>query len=99
MDELAALCQKPRPALGSSDHNVILLLPKYRQKFKTHKIPTKTIQVWNNDSLESDVCPERTHCIDAFSRSRINHEKDTKPRCQQMLLHIYMRALSYYVEI
>ena len=52
MDELAALCQKPRPALGSSDHNVILLLPKYRQKLKTHKIQTKTIQVLENDSVE-----------------------------------------------
>ena len=48
-----AYVAKPRPPLGRSDHNVILLLPKYRQKLKTEDIQTKTVQVWNNDSVDA----------------------------------------------
>lgn len=44
---------KARPPLGRSDHNVILLLPKYRQKLKTDKVQTKTIKLWNSDSIEA----------------------------------------------
>lgn len=40
-----AYVSKPRPPLGHSDHNVILLLPKYRQKLKTDSIQTKHIKV------------------------------------------------------
>ena len=40
-----------------------------------------------------DVCPDRTHCFDAPSRSRINHEKYTKPLCQQMLPYLYMYTI------
>ena len=42
------------------------------------------------------VCPDRTHCIDAPSCSRINHEKYTKPLCQQMLPYLYMYTI-YFV--
>jgi hypothetical protein len=48
-----AYVSKSLPPLGFSDHNVVLLLPKYRQRLKTHKILTKNIQVWNNDSVET----------------------------------------------
>ena len=48
-----AYVSKPCPALGSSDHNVILLLPKYRQKLKTQKVQTQTIMAWTADSIES----------------------------------------------
>ena len=48
-----AYVAKPRPPLGRSDHNVILLLPKYRQKLKTEDTQTKTVQVWNNDSVDA----------------------------------------------
>lgn len=42
-----AFISKPRPPLGRSDHNVILLLPKYRSQLKTG------VPVTNNDqSLE-----------------------------------------------
>ncbi|XP_070534509.1 uncharacterized protein [Ptychodera flava] len=40
-----------RPALGRSDHNVVHLLPKYRQKLKTEKPQVKTIQVWSPESI------------------------------------------------
>ncbi len=48
-----AYISKTRPPLGRSDHNVILLLPLYRQKLKTDKIQTKTFQTWDNDSIET----------------------------------------------
>lgn len=48
-----AYISKPRPPLGRSDYNVILLLPKYRQKLKTDSIQTKHVKVWNNDTIET----------------------------------------------
>ena len=45
-----AFISRSRPALGLSDHNVIHLLPKYRQKVKTEKPKTVTKQIWNKDS-------------------------------------------------
>ncbi len=48
-----AYISKPRPPLGLSDHNVILLLPKYRSQLKTGEIITKTISTWNEDASET----------------------------------------------
>ena len=45
-----AYISKARPLLT---HNVILLLPRYRQKLKTDKIQTKIIKTWDNDSTET----------------------------------------------
>lgn len=47
-----AYISKARPPLGRSG-NVILLLPRYRQKLKTDKIQTKIIKTWDNDSTET----------------------------------------------
>lgn len=47
-----AYISKACPPIGRSDHNVILLLPWYRQKIKTDKIQTKIIKTWDNDSIE-----------------------------------------------
>ena len=41
-----------RPPLGRSDHNVVHLLPKYRQKVKTEGTQTKSCQLWTHDSIE-----------------------------------------------
>ena len=41
-----------RPPLGRSDHNVVHLLPKYRQKVKTEGTQTKSCQLWIHDSIE-----------------------------------------------
>lgn len=41
-----------RPPIGLSDHNVVHLLPKYRQKLKTQKPAKKIVQVWNNEATE-----------------------------------------------
>ncbi|XP_077985307.1 uncharacterized protein LOC144439947 [Glandiceps talaboti] len=38
--------------LGRSDHDVIHLLPKYRQKLKTSRPKTKVIKHWTSDSVE-----------------------------------------------
>lgn len=48
-----AYVSKPRPPLGLSDHNVILLLPNYRSRLKTEGLVTKTIRVWNEDTSET----------------------------------------------
>ena len=40
------------PPLGRSDHNVIHLLPKYRQKLKREKPAVKDIQVWSKEAIE-----------------------------------------------
>ena len=47
-----AYISKCRPPLGRSDHNVIHLLPRYRQKLKTEKPKVQTIQQWTNDNTE-----------------------------------------------
>ena len=41
-----------RPPLGRSDHNVVHLLPKYRQTVKTEGTQTKSCQLWTHDSIE-----------------------------------------------
>ena len=41
-----------RPPLGKSDHNVIHLLPMYRQLVKRIKPHTKTVQEWTKDAEE-----------------------------------------------
>ena len=41
-----------RPPLGRSDHNVVHLLPKYRQKATTEGTQTKSCQLWTHDSIE-----------------------------------------------
>ncbi len=48
-----AYISKPRPPLGRSDHNVILLLPKYRSQLKTGEPIKKSIRVWNNEATET----------------------------------------------
>lgn len=39
-----------RPPIGKSDHNVIHLLPKYRQLVKRVKPSVRTVQVWDTES-------------------------------------------------
>ncbi len=48
-----------RPPLGKSDHNVIHLLPKYRQKVRREKPHLKTVQQWSEEGEE-----ELRHCFD-----------------------------------
>ena len=50
-----------RPAIGLSYHNVVHLLPKYRQKVKTHKPKEITRQIWNEETVnELQACFEAT---------------------------------------
>ena len=49
-DAFRSLC---RPALGRSDHNVIHLVPKYRQLVKCEKPRTHSVQVWDHDNSET----------------------------------------------
>lgn len=39
--------------LGLCDHNVILLLLKYRPQLKTGELSQKTISIWNEDASET----------------------------------------------
>lgn len=41
------------PQLGDSDHFVIHLLPKYRQKLKTQPVKTIKTKVWSPDNIEA----------------------------------------------
>ena len=43
----------PRPPLGRADHNVIQLLPKYRQLLKRVKPRLLTVRRWTDDAVES----------------------------------------------
>ena len=51
-----------RPPLGQSDHHVVHLLPKYRQKVKTEGTQTKSCQLWTHDSIE-----ELRGCFEAMN--------------------------------
>ena len=42
-----------RPGIGASDHHVIHLLPKYRQRLKTEKHEKRNARIWNETSIES----------------------------------------------
>ena len=51
-----------RPAIGNADHNVVHLLPKYRQKLKTHKVIKKEVKVRDNDAIDKlQTCFLITH--------------------------------------
>lgn len=43
----------PRAPLGRSDHAVLLLIPKYRQKLKSVKKTSKSIRSWSIDAIET----------------------------------------------
>ena len=40
-----------KPPLGTSDHNIIQLLPIYKSVLKTGKLLQKTVTVWNDDGI------------------------------------------------
>ncbi len=41
-----------KPPLGDSDHNVIHLVSLYKQRLKTSKPELRTIQIWNEESVD-----------------------------------------------
>ena len=43
---------KCKPALGNSDHNMIHLIPTYRQKLKTDKPHTLEVQDWSENNID-----------------------------------------------
>ena len=47
---------KSKAPLGLSDHNIIQMLPKYKQKLKREKPVKKTIQVWDKETEEKLLC-------------------------------------------
>ena len=49
-DAFRALC---RPAVGRSDHNVIHLVPKYRQLVKCDKPRNHSVRVWYHDNSKT----------------------------------------------
>ncbi len=40
------------PPLGSSDHNIILLIPTYKPLLKRGKTATKEVEMWTEDAIE-----------------------------------------------
>ena len=58
----AAYRSRPMPGLGRSVHNMVHLLPLYRQKLKTCKPTVKVVKVWSREASESlNGC---FHCTD-----------------------------------
>ena len=49
-DAFRSLC---RPPLGRSDHNVVHLVPKYRQLLKRKKPQTRRVPIWDHDTSEA----------------------------------------------
>ncbi|KAM3866909.1 uncharacterized protein ACN63O_008607 [Diretmus argenteus] len=43
----------PRARLGNSDHAMLLLIPKYRQKLKSTKVTTKTVKSWSSANIDT----------------------------------------------
>ena len=48
-----AYTAKPLPPLSNSDHNTVQLIPIYKTVFKRGKPQTKTVTVWDKDSIET----------------------------------------------
>lgn len=42
-----------KPALGDSDHNMVQLLPTYRQKLKTAKPTISKVKVWSTEAIDN----------------------------------------------
>ena len=58
-----------KPPLGTSDHNVVHLMPCYKQKLKTEKPVVKNMKSWTKDSLDTlKGCFDSTDW-DMFSQS------------------------------
>ncbi|KAL8583159.1 hypothetical protein ACOMHN_046543 [Nucella lapillus] len=48
---------RPMPSLGRSAHNLVHLLPLYRQRLKTSKPSIRQVKVWSQDAIETlDAC-------------------------------------------
>ena len=59
--KFAYKCQKLQP-IGNSDHNMIRMIPVYKQKAKVTKPVTKSVKCWNNDNIEKlKACYECTN--------------------------------------
>ncbi|KAK7925826.1 hypothetical protein WMY93_008136 [Mugilogobius chulae] len=43
----------PRAPLGKSDHAVLLLVPKYRQKLKSNGVKSKVVQCWSSAFIDT----------------------------------------------
>ena len=52
-DAFRSLCKVCRPPLGRSGHNVVHLVPKYRQLLKREKPQTRRVPIWDDDSSEA----------------------------------------------
>ena len=55
----SAFAARCRPPLGRSDHNVVHLLPTYRQKLKREGPRTHNIRLWTSDSVD-----QLQHCFE-----------------------------------
>ena len=44
-----------KPPLGNSDHNIIQLIPQYRQKLKRHKPTMRKVTAWTKDTTDETL--------------------------------------------
>ena len=61
-----------RAPLGKSDHNMIYLVPVYKQKLKCVKPTTRTVKVWTNEAVE-----KLRACYDSTDWSIFRHAADS----------------------
>ena len=48
-----AFTSRPLSGLGRSDHNMVHLIPAYRQKLKRSKPLTRSVKTWSKEDIES----------------------------------------------
>lgn len=75
LDRMESMFQSPAHN-GCSDHRIIPLLPIYRQMLKTEDIPTETIWVWTNESVEA-LATKRWHSYRELRCSDFGKEDQT----------------------
>ena len=72
----------PLPPLGLSDHNTVLLTPKYRSKLKTSKPTTKTVNLWTEETTQVlQECLDTTDWDMFKEKTRDIHELTDKISC------------------
>ena len=83
-----------KPPLGNSDHKIIQLIPKYRQKLKRQKPTTRRVKVWTNDTTET-----LRACFDCTDWDVLLDSSSIDEAAEHVLAYVYnhghSRALSF----
>ena len=67
----------PLPSLGSSDHNLVRLVPKYRLMVQRERAATRSVKVWSADAIDSAKGSLQCKRGDVFVDSNIDELVET----------------------